>query len=100
MSGAMGCRGGRAAAATRVGGSAAPVGPAKATVARAERPARFFRNAAGRLCAAFRLLVADGERGWLGMMRMGATITAEAWNMGVKFVVRRQEKREVQYQME
>lgn len=51
MSGAMGGSGGRAAAATR--GGAAPVGPAKATVARAERPTRFFRNAAGRLCADF-----------------------------------------------
>jgi hypothetical protein len=40
--------------------------------------------AAGRADAAFRLLVADGDRSWLGIMRMGATITAEAWNMGVK----------------
>lgn len=53
MSGAMRDSGGRAASATRGGGGVAPVGPAKATVARAERPTRFFRNAAGRLCADF-----------------------------------------------
>lgn len=40
--------------------------------------------AAGRGDAAFQLLTAEGDRSWLGMMKMGATITTEAWNMAVK----------------
>ena len=39
---------------------------------------------AGREDAAFRLLTADDDRSWIGMMKAGATITTEAWNMEVK----------------
>lgn len=39
---------------------------------------------AGRDVAALRLLTADDDRSWIGMMRQGATITMEAWNPKVK----------------
>ena len=38
----------------------------------------------GRDAAALRLMTADGDRSWLGMMKQGATITMEAWNNRVK----------------
>ncbi|MBR2837156.1 MAG: alpha-L-rhamnosidase [Kiritimatiellae bacterium] len=38
----------------------------------------------GRDAAALKLLTADGDRSWTGMMKQGATITMEAWNAKVK----------------
>jgi hypothetical protein len=38
----------------------------------------------GRDAAALRLLMADDDRSWIGMMKQGATITMEAWNVNVK----------------
>ena len=38
----------------------------------------------GRDAAALRLLMADDDRSWIGMMKRGATITMEAWNVEVK----------------
>lgn len=38
----------------------------------------------GRDKAALRLLTAENDRSWIGMMRQGATITMEAWNSRVK----------------
>ena len=38
----------------------------------------------GRADAALRLLTAENDRSWIGMMRQGATITMEAWNRRVK----------------
>ena len=38
----------------------------------------------GRDDAALRLLTADDDRSWIGMMKQGATITMEAWNADVK----------------
>ena len=39
---------------------------------------------AGRDAAALRLLTAENDRSWIGMMKQGATITMEAWNSRVK----------------
>jgi hypothetical protein len=33
---------------------------------------------------ALSLLTADGDRGWLNMLRMGSTVTTEAWDMKYK----------------
>ena len=38
----------------------------------------------GRDAAALRFLMADDDRSWIGMMKQGATITMEAWNVKVK----------------
>ena len=38
----------------------------------------------GRGEAALKLLAAEGDRSWMGMMKQGATITMEAWNARVK----------------
>lgn len=38
----------------------------------------------GRDAAAVRLLTAENDRSWMGMMKQGATITMEAWNSRVK----------------
>ena len=38
----------------------------------------------GRDAAALRLMTAENERSWMGMMKQGATITMEAWNSRVK----------------
>lgn len=38
----------------------------------------------GRDAAALRLLTAENDRSWMGMMKQGATITMEAWNGRVK----------------
>ena len=40
--------------------------------------------AAGRDEAAMKLMLAHGERSWLGMLDFGSTITMEAWNMASK----------------
>ena len=39
---------------------------------------------ANRVDSALKLLTAVDNRSWLGMLKMGATITTEAWNMEVK----------------
>ena len=39
---------------------------------------------AGRRDAAIALLVSDGPRSWLGMLRQGATMTMEAWSLDAK----------------
>ena len=39
---------------------------------------------AGRDAAAMKLLTAESNRSWIGMMKQGATISMEAWNSAVK----------------
>ena len=39
---------------------------------------------AGRGEAALKLMTAEDDRSWIGMMKQGATITMEAWNRKVK----------------
>ena len=38
----------------------------------------------GRRDAAIALLVSEGPRSWLGMLRQGATMTMEAWSLDAK----------------
>lgn len=49
--------------------------------------AQFFLDGlfdAGRAKDAIRLMTDDGERGWLGMLRQGSTMTMEAWDLRTK----------------